>query len=537
MKRYFVLLLVLLLTLSIFTGCTGGGKAPANSGETSTDTPPGKDSNEKAEDKTDPPSETVEISVMVFDRGNIPDGQGTIDNNRWTQWLNEKMAPQGVQIKFMPIPRSEEAQKIPVLMSSGTAADIMMTYDNTLVEKFYRDGGTYELTPYIEAHGADLVKYIGQEVLDAGKTVEGEQFAIPARRATQVQTNCFIRKDWLDKLDLEIPKTVDELYNALKRFKEDDPDNLGKDKIIAWNGGGGVISRAFLKELEPKQYLINSVNFTYADEGYKEYLKFRNKLYNEGLMDPEYFTAQDFSQRAKEYMVSGVAGYWEYDVNGNVDSLRGGLLQNLKQNFPDAEFVSMIPVANVNDGKVYNPSYPATGAFNFIPKTAKNPDACIKYLSFLAGEGGFTVFHGFEGEHYKLEDGVPVVIDAEHNAETKDYTRHDLFLVGNQGYYETEEDFAIATSKELPGWEQYVLDNYSNGAEGIRLPTGIYSSPTQVEESGNLNKINEDYEVKVTTCKPEEFEALYNEWIEELKKYNIEKIIQERTEYYNSIMD
>lgn len=290
---------------------------------------------------------------------------------------------------------------------------------------------------------------------------------------------------------------------------------------------------AFLKNLDFKEYLINAPSYALMDDGWKEYIRFMNTLYNEGLMDPEYFTASDFGQKQKENLVSGLVGYWEYDVNGNVDNLRGGLLQNLKQNVPDAEFVSMVPVANMWDGKVYNPTYPITGAFNFIPKTAKDIGACIKYLDFLAGEGGHMVFHGVEGEHFNFVDGIPVVIDADHNAKTKDYTRHDLFLVGNQGYYATESDFALATSKELPGWEQYVIDNYTNAAFGIRLPAGTYSSPTQVEQSGNVKKLDDDYGVKLTTCNPSEFDKIFDEYQTELKKYDMEKTIQERTEYYN----
>ncbi len=56
-------------------------------------------------------------------------------------------------------------------------------------------------------------------------------------------------------------------------------------------------------------------------------------------------------------------------------------------------------------------------------------------------EGGFTLFHGFEDEHYKLEDGVPVVIDADFNAVDKDWIRHDMFIIGNQGYFFSEDDF------------------------------------------------------------------------------------------------
>lgn len=36
-----------------------------------------------------------------------------------------------------------------------------------------------------------------------------------------------IRKDWLDKLNLEIPETIDDWYTVMKAFKEQDPNGNG----------------------------------------------------------------------------------------------------------------------------------------------------------------------------------------------------------------------------------------------------------------------------------------------------------------------
>lgn len=534
----------------MLSGCTGGGKDDSkaeNSSQLSSESSAESSAQDSGSSGTGSEDEdsggaaktgdiTGDISVMLFDRGNVPEGENSITDNRWTNWVQEEMSKQGINVTFVPVPRSEEAQKVPVMMASGTAADIMLIYNSALVHSFYEDGGTYDLAPYMDL-APNLVDYLGEECLSFGRNEKGEQWSIPARRSTTAQTNAFIRKDWLDTLGLEIPTTVDELYEAFTQFKEKDPGGVGAQNIVCYTGNGQPLARAFMKNVNNDlDYLTATSGLEIcSDEGYIDYVKFRNKMYNEGLMDPEYFTSKNFSQKEKELCVAGQLGYWEYDVNGNVDNLRGGLLQNLKQNIPQAEFVSMVPIKNVHYDDVYNISYPIIGASLFVPKTAKNPEAVMVYLDFLAGNGGFTLFHGIEGEHFEYQDNVPVVLDPEHNANTKDWIRHDLFLVGNQGYYKTEEEFIAATAKELPGWENYVIDNYENAMAGIRLPSIDYISPTQTEQHANISKVNDDYLVRVTTCKPEEVDAIIAEWISELEKYDADTILQERREYFESI--
>ena len=62
----------------------------------------------------------TEISVMLFDRGNIPSDQGYVDDNKWTQYANEEMAKLGIKVNYILVPRSEENTKVPVMMASGT---------------------------------------------------------------------------------------------------------------------------------------------------------------------------------------------------------------------------------------------------------------------------------------------------------------------------------------------------------------------------------------------------------------------------------
>ena len=550
-KRWLSLIAAAAIVLGL-VACGQGGAATTTTAPAQT---PSVDASESADQPSEPagsepddasasqPSfDNVTITAMIFDRSNAPEGQGTVVDNRWTKYVNEEMNKMGVSVEFIPVPRSEEGTKVPTMVSTQSAADLMMTYDYAMVRKFYEDGGLHQLGDVLEQYGQDLKAYLGEDCLAIGRNDKGEQFAIPARRATTASTNFFIRKDWLDKLNLEIPETIDEFYDAMTAFKEQDPGGIGSERVIASSVGlaSRIFPKAFFTKMDDiKYYQIHAFSglsgLCYADrENGLEYFKFRNKMYHEGLMDKEFFTSKNFSQKEKEFAVAGQLGFWEYDVSGNVDTLRGGILQNLKQNVPDAELVAMKPLKNKHDGVVYNPAYPISGAMVFMPLTAKSPEAAMAYLNFLGGEGGFTLFHGIEGEHFDYQDGVPVVKDAEYNADSKDWLRHDIFLVGNQGYYKTEEDFIAATAKELPGWEQYVIDNYNDAIFGTRMPDPTYTSPTQTQQAANVGKVFDDYAVKMVTESPDLVEATFNTMISELEKYEIVKIIEERTEFINA---
>ncbi|MDY6334046.1 MAG: hypothetical protein SPL56_04520, partial [Lachnospiraceae bacterium] len=147
-------------------------------------------------------------------------------------------------------------------------------------------------------------------------------------------------------------------------------------------------------------------------------------------------------------------------------------------------------------------------------------------------DGGFVLYHGFEGEHYTMEDGIPVVKDAAYNAKDKDWIRTDLFLTGNQGYFMTVDDFNACTSRECPGYEQYVIDNYENALKGTQLPDSYYTSPSTSNLITDLKLVQDEYQVKLITCKPDEFDGTFEEYIGKLKDAGMDTIIGEREAFY-----
>ena len=55
-------------------------------------------------------------------------------------------------------------------------------------------------------------------------------YGIPSGNAERIPSQfLWIRKDWLDKLGLDVPKTLDDVVEVARAFKNDDPDGNGVD--------------------------------------------------------------------------------------------------------------------------------------------------------------------------------------------------------------------------------------------------------------------------------------------------------------------
>lgn len=113
--------------------------------------------------------------------------------------------PNHIKVEWVPVSRWEEGTILNTLLAGSTAPDICMTYGGDLVQQYVDMGGLYPLDDLLAKYGQDLTAFLGENVLQYGQYDVGnglEQYALPARRiivATQVD---YIRKDWLEKLNI-----------------------------------------------------------------------------------------------------------------------------------------------------------------------------------------------------------------------------------------------------------------------------------------------------------------------------------------------
>ncbi len=480
----------------------------------------------------------ITITVELFDRSNAPDGS-TITDNKWTQYVNQEMNKVGITVEFVPVPRWDEVTKMQAMIASQTAPDLTLTYTYAYVEEYFNQGGIWDLSEFID--GADqalnLKDYVGEDVINIGRNIDKKLYGIVAKRATTAKSNLFLRNDWMKELNLEVPTTPDELYNVIEQMVKKNPD--GRTDIIGhfWNAWN---TRMAFSKIAGDPVAVNVASAEdaiqdYYDEGMREYYRFVNKMYNNGLLNQEYYTMSE--DNFKSYIVTGTTAFFEYSVNGSVDVLRGSLLKTLQENDADADIISIPPLKNIYDGNQYSAAYSSGGLIAFCPKTADEAtvEACMTYLDWMCKEsGGHAIYHGFEGEHFDYVNGVPVVKDAGYNATDKDWIRADLFITGNQGYFATVDDFNACTSKEAPGYEDHVVANYENALIGTINNDSTYTSPSTPELITDINLVRDEYQVESITCPIENFDETYDEYMAELEYAGIQTIIDERIEYFNN---
>ncbi len=110
----------------------------------------------------------------------------------------------------------------------------------------------------------------------------------------------YINQAWLTELGLSMPTTTDELYNVLKQFKQNDPNGNGRAdevplSLISGDGTKNFLMSAFGYTTTGIEVDINTNQIVYVPEtnNYREYLKYCNRLYAEGLLDNSMYSNKD----------------------------------------------------------------------------------------------------------------------------------------------------------------------------------------------------------------------------------------------------
>lgn len=229
-------------------------------------------------------------------------------------------------------------------------------------------------------------------------------------------------KDWMDKLGLEVPETLDDFYNVLKAFKEagDINGNGLADEIPMTTAGMAYLMSYMCSPFNIHEYSGSEYTNYWAEDGViiderlsdnmKTCLTFINKLYKEGLLDPEIFSASDnfelTSSRSAENSFGCMIMFAEYANS------YGELVANATGADKTAEnlIVGTALRSQYNGNKIMQFMNTAfSGQITCVTKDCKNPDLAMKWLDFaIASPDALAVrCRGKEGETWEYgADGV-----------------------------------------------------------------------------------------------------------------------------------
>ncbi len=411
-KKVLSFCLAMVLAISLLVGC-GAQKqeAPAKTAK-------GNEAKEPAAAKTEDPAKE-ELSGLLISKEPQELTLHLHIYNKFVfndSWVSFQKAAELTNIKMKGVAQesaTDSGQVFNVMMASGELPDIIVAERENFF-KYGPEGAFLPLNDLIDQYAPNIKKFLAEreDIRKYLTAPDGNIYSINFVPDGAAAQGYFIRQDWLDKLGLERPKTVEEVYTVLKAFREKDPNGNGqKDEIPYIDRANGAKTVALSALWGAHTYSDKDHWFLDKDEvkfgpmqtEYKEAMLNLSKWYAEGLIDPEAFTR---GKDAREILLGDNVGGFTHDWFASTASAN----DKFQSKIEGFNFAPMLPPADAK-GKVWEyASRPAVNPTGWgLSKDIKDPVIGIKYLDFWWTEEGRRLMNfGIEGEDYDMIDGKPI---------------------------------------------------------------------------------------------------------------------------------
>jgi putative aldouronate transport system substrate-binding protein len=411
--------------------------------------------------------------------------------------------------------------KLNVLLASGALPDAVRLPDSTVpqFQTMVKQGAFWDLTPYLKDY---------KNLLDSPKAIwdntkiGGKNYVVPIVRPLEGGTTFYIRRDWLDKLGLKMPTTLDELYNTMKIFKEKDPD--GTNNPIGYTMRTNDQIEFIFAGASSKWKPVNGnlVDITLEPE-MREALLYKKKLYDEKLIPADFAVMK--SNDITDLATSGKSGI----TTETIEAMWRWQFDQWKRN-PKVNWEPIVSL-EANKGPFQQQNSGFIGVYA-IPKSV--PEAkmrkILSLLDFGASEEGHILSnYGIEGTHFKKEDGFYVTNEQAvkdslgPGAMGKLFMKHDPYMYA----------YAPGMPKEIFERNKKIIDAKAK-ISTPRVEIGLYSESNTKLGADYTKKIN-DMKTQVVMGKVSIGD--WDKFVAGLKAdANYQKIIQEMNASYKERM-
>lgn len=429
----------------------------------------------------------------------------------------------GTKLNMTWVPSSNYDEKVTAAMGSGEYPHAMLVGSrSSSVIQNSRAGTFWDITEKL----TDSAKFPNlaqtNPMVNHNISIDGNVYGL-YRARTIGRAGVTIRKDWLDKLNLPMPKTIDEFYNVLKAFKEQDPDGNGQADtygMIVTDYLDGPLNNIAMWMGAPNGYGLNEetgkLEPAVMTDEFMNALEFMNKCYSEGLINQDMATYS--SDKWNEQFLQGKAG-----VIIDVADRARRVATNITELNPNA-VVDVFGYVT-KDANTDPRTLPTTGydGYYVFPTTSV---ATEEDLDFVLGvmdkaneqEALNLMNYGIEGRNYELDaDGY--VVKSEDAALAKEYADLNQF---STGIIATERQVKYAT--EVAAKIQEVYDE--NEVWAVANPAEPYVSNTYSTKGPQLDAIMSEANVKfiVGQISKDEWLAQRDRWLQQGGQQVIDEI-------------
>ena len=282
------------------------------------------------------------------------------------------------ELKIDWIPQSAYEEKIKLMIAADELPKLIKLGYSPAFVATLKAGQFWELGPLLQeySHLSQLDPIYYKNI-----SVEGKIYGIPIMRDFGRAVIQY-RKDWLGRLGLQVPVTLEDWYQVIKAMTLNDPDGNGKQDTYGMllekrynQDVSSILTRISVAQGGPNKWLLQNGHFIpeFMTEPFLETMKLFRRLYEEKLINSD-FVIVDSNEIASIYDL-GRAGI---QINGgNVQTW----LDKLIKVVPSA-VVDVAPLAGPDGIRL--PGEPGNAGFWAIPKNSvKTLDEVKRILDFL----------------------------------------------------------------------------------------------------------------------------------------------------------
>lgn len=422
-------------------------------------------------------------------------GQAPATNPDWNNVMifNEYEKQTNMNITWKMVPHTGLAEQRNLALGSGNLPDAFHSASMPVADimKYGEQGVFIPLNDLIDEYAPNLKALMEKyPEVKAGLTMpDGNiygfpQMADPEFLSYRMGPKPFVRKDWLDVLGMDIPKTTEDYYQYLKAVKEKSPSGgaveeipfgaPGIDPLFAYlRGSFGLANKgsgAGYMDIDPEN---GEYRFWPTSESYKELLEYMNKLYSEELIEQNLYSIEHM-----QYLGNLDEGKYGSIIWYSPSLIIGEELGSQYIGIPQLEGPHGDKIWTTLYDSVLNP-----GAFLITSKN-KYPEATVRWIDHFYGDEGLELFFmGIKGETYEVDENGDAV-----------YMDH---IVNSKEGLSLEQELAKYLTFPGGGFPSMTTLDYFQGAESQpdEMATAELLSPDLVEEPWlSIRHTNEETE-------------------------------------------
>lgn len=430
--------------------------------------------------------ETIEYTLgkmTSINNSNMPEND-TYTDNAYTRYIKSVINVQNVDV--FEANDSQYDTNVSMAISMGSLPDIMVVSSQDEVEQLVEVGLIEDLTESYNNCISDRIRKMYESYGDSLKdmvTYDGKIMALPETNITDGPNLVWLRKDWMDKLGLSEPHTIDDVVNIVKHFISEDPGNNGVDTSGKPNTVGLVVdtdvtgecgySSEFLLDIifacfgaYPKQWIMNDdgeiVYGSVTDEA-KEALSYISSLYNQGVIDNDFLlrTSTNICELIENGMCGSFFGPWWAPNNPLVNAVSRN---------PDADWQPYL-IATDSDGTTSYHSQNPCYKYVVVRKGYEHPEIAAKMISVMFDKVRFDCTDSEEfKKYYQLNvepTARPLSINVDYNnALSICYRNIDATISGRKNpdslellersFYDACSEYIKNANKTSTQWAAYM---------------------------------------------------------------------------------